>query len=91
VIPVGAVETMVAVGPGHNKSNRVKLSQLILDRMKGQATHLHQLAHVAMPLWFCEKQPQKLDSHPGEQNIKNCLFGTHGCFVNLTALHRQAF
>jgi hypothetical protein len=89
VILVGAVETMVTVGPGHEKPNCGELSQLILDRVKGEPAHVHQLAHVAMLLWFREKQPQKLASHPGKQNIKNCLFGTHGGFVNLTALSRQ--
>jgi hypothetical protein len=82
---------MVTIGPGHDKPDRVELSQLVLDRVKGETTHVHQLAHVAMPLWFREKQPQKLGSHPGEQNIKNRLFRTHGGFVNLTALSRQAF
>ena len=55
VIPVGAVETMVAVGPGHDKPDCVELSQLVLDRVKSEATHVHQLAHVAMLLWFGEK------------------------------------
>ena len=91
VTPVGAVETMVAVGPGDDKSDRVELSQLVLDRVKGETTHVHQLAYVAMLLWFREKQPQKLGSHPGKQDIKNRLFRTHGGFVNLTALSRQVF
>ena len=88
---VGAVETMVAVGPGYDKSDRVEFSQLVLDRVKGETTHVHQLAHVAMLLWFREKQPQKLGSHPGEQDIKNRLFRTHCSFVNLTALSRRVF
>jgi hypothetical protein len=91
VILVGAIETMVAVGPGHNKSDRVEFSQLVLDRVKGETTHVHQLAHVAMLLWFREKQPQKLSSHPGKQDIKNRLFRTHVGFGNLTALSRQVF
>ena len=78
VIPVGAVETMVAVGPAHDKSDRVELSQFVLDRVKGETTHVHQFAHVAMLLWFREKQPQKLGSHPRKQDIENCLFRTHG-------------
>ena len=89
VIPVGAVETMVAVGPGDDKSDRVELSQLVLDRVKGETTHVHQFAHVAMLLWFREKQPQKLGSHSGKQDIKNRLFRTQRGFVNLTALSRQ--
>jgi hypothetical protein len=78
VILVGAIETMVAVGPGHDEPECVELSQLVLDRVKGETTHVHQLAHVAMPLWFREKQPQKLGSHSGKQDIKNRLFRTHG-------------
>jgi hypothetical protein len=85
VILVGAIEAMVAVGPGHDESDRVELSQLVLDRVKGETSHIHQLAHVAMLLWFREKQPQELSSHPGKQDIKNRLFRTHGGFVNLTA------
>ena len=78
VILVGAIETMVTVGPGHDKPNCSELSQLILNRVKGEATHVHQLAHVAMLLWLDEKQPQKLGSHPRKQDIENCLFRTHG-------------
>ena len=89
MILVGAIEAMVAVGPGDDKSDRVELSQLILDRVKGETTHVHQLAHVAMPLWFDEKQPQKLGSHPRKQDIKNRLLRTHRGLVNLTALSRQ--
>ena len=91
VIPVGAVETMVAVGPGDDKSDRVELSQLVLDRVKGEPSHVHQLAHVALPRWFEEKQPQKLGSHPRKQDIKNRLFRTHCGRLNLTALNRQVF
>jgi hypothetical protein len=80
---------MVTVGPGHDKSDCGELSQLILDRVKGESAHVHQLAHVALPRWFEEKQPQKLGSHSGKQDIKNRLFRTHGGFVNLTALSRQ--
>ena len=89
MILVGAIETMVAVGPGDDKSDRVELSQLVLDRVKGETTHVHQFAHVAMLLWFREKQPQKLGSHSGKQDIKNRLFRTQRGFVNLTALSRQ--
>ena len=89
MILVGAIETMVTVGPGHDEPECVELSQLVLDRVKGETTHVHQLAHVAMLLWFREKQPQKLGSHSGKQDIKNRLFRTHGGFVNLTALSRQ--
>jgi hypothetical protein len=81
VISVGAIEAMVAVGPGHDKPECVELSQLVLDRVKGETTHVHQLAHVAMPRWFEEKQPQKLGSRSGKQDIKNRLFGTHGRVV----------
>ena len=81
MISVGAIEAMVAVGPGHDKPECVELSQLVLDRVKGETTHVHQLAHVAMLLWFREKQPQKLGSHSGKQDIKNRLFGTHGRVV----------
>jgi len=78
VILVGAIETMVAVGPGHDKSDRVEFSQLVLDGVEGETTHIHQLAHVALLRWFDEKQPQKLGSHPRKQDIENCLFRTHG-------------
>jgi hypothetical protein len=44
-----------------------------------------------MLLWFREKQPQKLSSHSGKQDIKNRLFRPHRDFVNLTALSRQVF
>ena len=81
VILVGAIETMVAVRPGHDEPDCVELSQLVLDGVKGEPTHVHQLAHVAMPLWFREKQPQKLGSHSGKQDIENRLFGTHGGVV----------
>jgi hypothetical protein len=81
VISVGAIETMVAVGPGHDEPECVELSQLVLDRVKGEPTHIHQLAHVAMLLWFREKQPQKLGSHPRKQDIENCLFRTHGALL----------
>jgi hypothetical protein len=57
--------------------------------VKGETTHVHQLAGVAMPLWFREKQPQKLGSHLGKQDIQNRLFRTHYGLVNLTALSRQ--
>ena len=77
VISVVAIETMLAVGPGHNKPECVELSQLILYRVKGETTHVHQLAYVAMLLWLREKQPQKLGSHPRKQDIENCLFSTH--------------
>ena len=92
MILVGAIETMVAVGPGYNEPECVELSQLVLDRVKGETTHVHQLAHVAMLLWFREKQPQKVGPHSGKQDIKNRLFRTH-CLglVNLTALSRQVF
>ena len=91
MILVGAIETMISVGPGDDKSDRVELSQLVLDRVKGETTHVHQLAHVAMLLRFREKQPQKLGSYPRKQDIKNRLFRTHCSFVNLTALSRQVF
>ena len=81
VIPVGAVETMVAVGPGHDKSDRVELLQLVLDRVKGETTHVHQLAHVAMLLWLREKRPQKLGSHPRKQDIESCLFRAQGALL----------
>ena len=78
---VGAIETVVTVGPGHDKPECVELSQLVLDRVKGETTHVHQLPDVAMLLWFREKQPQKLGSHSGKQDIKNRLFRTHGGVV----------
>jgi hypothetical protein len=34
-----------------------------------------------MLLWFREKQPQKLGSHPRKQDIENCLFRTHGALL----------
>jgi hypothetical protein len=77
VISVGAIKTMVTVGPGHDEPECVELSHLVLNSVKGEATHVHQLAHVAMLLWFREKQPQKLGSHSGKQDIKNLLFRTH--------------
>ena len=77
VISVGAIKTMVTVGPGHDEPECVELSHLVLDSVKGEPTHVHQLAHVAMLLWFREKQPQKLGSHSGKQDIKNRLFRTH--------------
>ena len=54
MILVSAIETMVAVGPGDDKPECIELSQLVLDRVKGEPTHVHQLAHVAMLLWFRE-------------------------------------
>ena len=48
MILVGAIETMISIGPGHDEPECVELSQLILDRVKGESTHVHQLAHVAM-------------------------------------------
>ena len=54
VFLVGAIEPTVAVGPGHDKPDCGELSQLVLDRVKGEATHVHQLAHIAMLLWFRE-------------------------------------
>jgi len=77
VILVGTIETVVTVGPSHNNPECVELSQFVLDRVKRKSTHVHQLAHVAMLLWFREKQPQKLGSHSGKQDIKSRLFGTH--------------
>ena len=74
MILVGAIETMVSVGPGHDMADCGELSQLILDRVKGESTHVHQLAHVALLRWFDEKQPQKLGSDPRKQDIENCLF-----------------
>ena len=41
MISIGAIETMVAVGPGHDEPERVELSQLVLDRVKGETTHVH--------------------------------------------------
>jgi hypothetical protein len=41
VIPIGAVKTTVAIGPGHDKSDCVELSQLVLDGVKGEAAHFH--------------------------------------------------
>jgi len=81
VILVGAIETMISVGPGDDKADCGKLSQLILDRVKGESTHVHQFAHVALLRWFDEKQPQKLGSHPPKQDIENCLFRTHGALL----------
>ena len=78
MILVGAIETMVAVRPGYDEPECGELSQLILDRVKGESTHVHQLTHVALLRWFDEKQPQKLGSHPWKQQIENCLFRTHG-------------
>ena len=74
---VGAIKTMVTVGPGHDEPECGELSQLVLDRVKGETTHVHQLAHVALLRWFDEKKPQKLGSHPRKQDIENCLFSTH--------------
>ncbi len=91
MILVGSIETTVTVGPGHDKPECVELAQLVLDRVKGETTHVHQLAHVAMLLWFREKQPQKLGSHSGKQDIKDRFLTTHPGFVNLTALSRQVF
>ncbi len=81
MILVGAIETMISVGPGHDKADCGELSQLVLDRVKGESTHVHQLAHVALLRWFDEKQPQKLGSHPRKQDIENCLFRTHGALL----------
>jgi len=81
VILVGAIETMIAVGPGDDKADCGELSQLILDRVKGESTHVHQFAHVALLRWFDEKKPQKLGSHPRKQDIENCLFRTHGALL----------
>jgi len=72
---------MISVGPGHDKADCGELSQLILDRVKGESTHVHQLAHVALLLWFDEKQPQKLGSHPWKQDIENCLFRTQDALL----------
>jgi len=72
---------MVAVGPGHDEPDCGELSQLVLDRVKGETTHVHQFAHVALLRWFDEKQPQKLGSHPRKQDIENCLFRTHGALL----------
>jgi len=72
---------MISIGPGHDKTDRGELSQLILDRVKGESTHVHQLAHVAMLRWFEEKQPQKLGSHPRKQDIESCLFRTQGALL----------
>jgi hypothetical protein len=91
MILVGAIKTIVAVGPGYDKPECVELSQFVLDSVKGETTHVHQLAHVALLLWFREKQTQKLGSHSGKQDIKNRLFRTHCGLVNLTALSRQVF
>ena len=81
MILVGAIETMVAVGPGYNEPECVELSQLVLDRVKGETTHVHQLAHVALLRWFDEKQPQKLGSHPRKQDIESCLFRAQGALL----------
>src|SRR5207248_3710445 len=40
----------------YDKPDCGELSQLIMDSVKGEPTHVHQLAHVAMPRWFEEKQ-----------------------------------
>ena len=81
MILVGAIETMIAVGPGDDKADCGELSQLILDRVKGESTHVHQFAHVALLRWFDEKQPQKLGSHSRKQDIESCLFRTHGALL----------
>jgi hypothetical protein len=81
VISVGAIETMVAVGPGHDEPECGELSQLVLDRVKGETTHVHQLAHVALLRWFYEKKPQKLGSHPRKQDIESCLFRPQGALL----------
>ena len=72
---------MVAVGPGHDEPECGELSQLVLDRVKGETTHVHQLAHVALLRWFDEKKPQKLGSHPRKQDIESCLFRPHGALL----------
>ena len=81
VILVGAIETMVAVGPGHDEPECGELSQLVLDRVKGETTHIHQLAHVALLRWFDEKKPQKLGSHPRKQDIESFLFRPDGALL----------
>ena len=81
VILVGAIETMISVGPGHDKADCGELSQLILDRVKGESTHVHQFAHVALLRWFDEKKPQKLGSHPRKQDIESCLFRPQGALL----------
>ena len=81
MILVGAIETMVSVGPGHDKADCGELSQLILDRVKGESTHVHQFAHVALLRWFDEKQPQKLGSHPRKQDIESCLSRTQAALL----------
>ena len=81
MILVGAIETMIAVGPGDDKADCGELSQLILDRVKGESTHVHQFAHVALLRWFDEKQPQKLGSHPRKQDVESCLFRTQGALL----------
>ena len=81
MILVGAIETMVSVGPGHDKADCGEFSQLILDRVKGESTDVHQLAHVALLRRFDEEQPQKLGSHPRKQDIESCLFRTQGTLL----------
>ena len=81
VILVGAIETMISVGPGHDEPECGELSQLVLDRVKGETTHVHQLAHVALLRWFDEKKPQKLGPHPRKQDIESCLFRPQGALL----------
>ena len=72
---------MVAGGPSHDEPDCGELSQLVLDRVKGETTHVHQFAHVALLRWFDEKQPQKLGSHPRKQDIESCLFRPQGALL----------
>jgi hypothetical protein len=58
-------------------------------RLSPNSKGLSPLAHVAMLLWFGEKQPQKLGSYARKQNIENCFLRGRGGLSNLTALSRQ--
>jgi len=63
VIPVCAIEPVISVGPVGEDTNRSQVSQLFLNRAKGEAAHAHQFANVTLLFWISKKQPQDLSAN----------------------------
>jgi len=53
--PIRPIKTMVTVGPCHEQARGAEFSQLILNRVQGEAAQDHEFGHVAMLLWLPEK------------------------------------
>ena len=68
---VRSVKAATTLGRAGHEANCVKFTQFILYRAKSEATHIHQLANISLPLWRREEQPKHLRAHLWKKHIQN--------------------